>query len=103
MSKARYTDDSWQVYPSSTFRRPDWKDDDSTALNGTIRTSLGFVIAYADTWKNAKGEVSHHTRLEFIWQGREHSRYYSKRFTERGMARLADRFAREVVAKSEAT
>lgn len=91
MSKAKYTDEEWGFYPGTTL----W-DTYNDAQSGVVANENGFVCVYASTWDSKDGP-RHWTRFVFINRGRIYSRSFTQRFTERGISRLANKFAREVV------
>jgi hypothetical protein len=66
--------------------------------DGAVFTCHGIVLVYAQ----GDDEYTHHTRLDFVWQGRLYMRDFNgKRYSPRGLVTLADRFAAEIVESQE--
>ncbi len=63
-------------------------------LDGEVVTPWGFVRCYAQ----GDDKSSHHTRIDFIFNGVMYSRNFSgKRYTKRGIKTIAFQFAKEIV------
>lgn len=79
----------WSWKPATHGRIHQRGDEDW--IDGIVVTPLGYVTAYAD---------SRMTCMRFIWRGREHARTIKRtRPTDRGLAVLAGKFAREIAAR----
>jgi hypothetical protein len=77
-----------QGYNRTEERREGW-------LDGEVATPWGFVVCYAQGSEKHR----HHTRLDFIHNGRLYSRNFSgKRFTKRGIKTKAMKFAKEIAS-----
>lgn len=79
------------------FRRDSYTDPQgrtSHSLEGVTTTPFGFVYAYS-VWDEADPGKDQ-TRIEFVWREREHVRQLNRAYTNRGLATLAARFAREI-------
>lgn len=65
--------------------------------DGIVITTLGIVSVYAQ----GDEKSSHATRLDFVWNGRCHSRTYNgKRYSSRAIKTLARKFAEEIAQKA---
>ncbi len=95
MSKANFKDYDWAFYPNSYLWNvsPDCK-------RGVVSNEHGHVTTYTSTSIDHKsGKAKYWTRLQFIRDGRTYSRTFDVRLTELGISRLANKFARDVVAR----
>ena len=88
----KYTDDSMAINEGFSRIKTVWGTGVSW-LDGEVITEQGMVSIYAQGDDNCFA----HTRLDFVFEGRLHMRNYpNKRYTKRGIAMLAKRFAHEI-------
>lgn len=76
-----------------SFSRTELRDSGGW-IDGAVVTPWGIVLVYA------QGDAVHvnNSRLDFAHNGRLHIRNFKgKRYTQRGLARVAAKFAREIV------
>jgi len=92
MSKTKFRDTDCRHVPFANLRTG--SDRDTT---GYVETEHGIVVVYADTWNDDTSA----TRLEMVISGRSYDRTWERRFTDKGISRLANKFARDVVARLE--
>jgi hypothetical protein len=82
----KYEDDSYAVGKPSGYLY--WQgDEDQRYIDGNVRTPHGFVSVYAE---------KDFLRLQFISDGRAHSRTWKQGFKHRHIVTLANRFANEI-------
>ncbi len=55
--------------------------------NGTVLTASGIVECYSE---------SEYTRLDFVFAGRHYMRVIRRRFSKVSLARMANKFAKEI-------
>lgn len=65
-------------------------------IDGSVVTRFGIVLAYSQGDKKS----FHHTSLEFAYKGFVQVRSFDKRYTKRGIARLAKQFAEDVFLRA---
>lgn len=65
---------------------------------GHVKTPQG-VVAFYMQWAGPPPHdtAKRYTQLNFCWQGRAYVRQIERTFTDMGLARVAHRFAKEVV------
>lgn len=85
---AKYFDDGFSVGDGYTNWEPGLKDYES----GLSATPWGYVSIYIQGDHNYTAA----TVFRFVFNGRNHTRSYQKRFTRLGAARKAKDFAREI-------
>jgi len=88
MGQNGYEDFSFSI--GTGFSNWDIGNDDYDS--GVINTINGIVSAYAQGDK----EAFHSTQLRFVKNGRCHNRSWDKRYSRRGMAKLAREFSKEI-------
>lgn len=64
-------------------------------IGGTIATPFGFVRVHHECGDGDR--IEPFAILHFIWNNRRWARGYSGEYTKTGLARMATRFARQVV------
>lgn len=88
MSEKRFDDSIAVSAPFSRIRRRDTRDGVGSWWDGEVVTPQGIVSVYSD---------ERYTRLDFVYGGRLYMRNdRGGKRTERGLAILAGRFAREI-------
>lgn len=85
---------SHAVWPGSRLHIHRDRDDQPSYITGEVLTKWGYVSVYAQGWR---GDYEA-TRVSFIWREREYTRNYDRRLSERGIAIVGRRFARDVAA-----
>jgi hypothetical protein len=68
-----------------------WKHPDGY-FEGCVFTPNGIVNVYS---QGGESETPS-TNLDFVWEGRLHSRRIPRRFTRRGLVTVANRYAEEI-------
>lgn len=63
-------------------------------LDGSVFTPDGIVHAYA---QGSGSSIFPHTKLDFVWKNTVYSKSFNKRYSKRGIAMLARKFAKEIV------
>lgn len=91
-----YEDTCHALYPPTgggeCYRRQANQDESYVSDLGSVSTRYGFVIA--ETGRTISG--LEFTFLEVIKEGRKHKRWFSKRYSRRGLTTKAKQFAEEV-------
>ncbi len=97
MSRPKTTDDRWKASTCNHVcknKHGEWV--------GTVETPLGFVQVWSFTIADSRGEPDRYvTTFEFIHDGMLNRRRIERRFSHRGFAIVAGRFAREIVGRVE--
>ncbi|HXF62966.1 MAG TPA: hypothetical protein VNK95_15180 [Caldilineaceae bacterium] len=85
---------------SSTWR--EIKHETWTERIGVVATPLGLIHVSAGLFHTVHKGRSDFTHIRFIWQGRDHMRFYDRYVSTRQAATLARRFAEEIVGEHHA-
>lgn len=87
--KIEIVDDEWKAGISNGIRT----NQEYRYHEGVVGTPYGFVWVYAQ----GCNKYAPSSRLDFIWNGRRHSRWFrNKRYSKRGLVTKARQFALEI-------
>ena len=85
----------WSIKISEPMNRV-WKHP-AGYLEGSVITAHGIVYVYS---QGGATEVPS-TNLQIVWGGRLYSRTMKRRYTQRGLVTVANRYAKEVAGDEE--